>query len=126
MRHFVEKCLATVSCRLTAKELLKDPFLQIEDYGRPIHEFNEVDPLPRQPLLYGSHHSSSLLVNGYSSCHDYEGEYDLDYYQKEFETNRIDDFTCEVERSPDVAISIKGRREDDGIFLRLRITDKEG
>ncbi|XP_027363358.1 serine/threonine-protein kinase WNK1-like isoform X2 [Abrus precatorius] len=33
VRQFVEKCLATVSLRLSAKELLEDPFLQIDDYG---------------------------------------------------------------------------------------------
>ena len=33
VRQFVEKCLATVSLRLSARELLEDPFLQIDDYG---------------------------------------------------------------------------------------------
>ncbi|XP_047308714.1 probable serine/threonine-protein kinase WNK9 [Impatiens glandulifera] len=32
IRQFVEKCLTNVSSRLSAKELLEDPFLQHEDY----------------------------------------------------------------------------------------------
>ncbi|XP_027367920.1 probable serine/threonine-protein kinase WNK9 isoform X4 [Abrus precatorius] len=74
VRQFVEKCLATVSLRLSARELLDDPFLRIDDYE---YDFRPVD-------------------NG-----------------------ELDDF--------DVDISIKGKRKDDGgIFLRLRIADKEG
>ncbi|KAK1591154.1 hypothetical protein Q3G72_003112 [Acer saccharum] len=91
VRQFIEKCLATVSCRLPARELLMDPFLQIDDYDsdlRPmqyLRDYDEIDlPLHRQPL-YGIHHSNSSLSNGYGK-----------------------------------------RREDDGIFLRLRIADREG
>ncbi|KAF2284195.1 hypothetical protein GH714_019872 [Hevea brasiliensis] len=68
VRQFVEKCLATASSRLSARELLEDPFLQIDDYGYDL---------------------TSL---------DYQGD-------------------CN---------EIGRRREDDGIFLRLRIADEEG
>ncbi|KAB2599624.1 serine/threonine-protein kinase WNK9 [Pyrus ussuriensis x Pyrus communis] len=86
VRRFVEKCLVTVSHRLSARELLRDPFLQVDDYGydlRPIE------------------------------------------YQRDIE---IDLFACqEDEHLGDVDLTIKGRqKEDDGIFLRLRIADKEG
>ncbi|KAK6117162.1 hypothetical protein DH2020_049041 [Rehmannia glutinosa] len=71
VRRFVEKCLATVSDRLSAWELLNDPFLQIDDYGydlRPLNyqrEYDEIGPFLRQPLLGTAHHSTnSSLVNG--------------------------------------------------------------
>uniref|UniRef100_A0A5B7CD15 non-specific serine/threonine protein kinase n=1 Tax=Davidia involucrata TaxID=16924 RepID=A0A5B7CD15_DAVIN len=133
VRQFVEKCLAAVSLRLPARELLKDPFLHIGDYGfdlRPLDyykNFDEVGPLLRQPLSR-NHHSRWSFINGYSSYLSYEAEKDLDYHPVEFESNEIDLFTTqEDEHLANVDITIKGRkREDDDIFLRLRIADKEG
>ncbi|KAK8365236.1 hypothetical protein V6Z12_A02G039200 [Gossypium hirsutum] len=91
VREFIEKCLATVSHRLTAMELLRDPFLQIDDYGNY--------------LGYG--HESNI---GYNS--------------HEYETSELD---LEDGHLGDVDLIIKGkRRDDDGLFLRLRIADKEG
>ncbi|KAK4856662.1 hypothetical protein QYF36_019843 [Acer negundo] len=71
-------------------------------------------PLHRQPL-YGIHHSNSSLSNGYGNYIDYDPENNLDF------------FTCEEdEHFADFNLSIKGkRREDDDIFLRLRIADRE-
>lgn len=133
MRQFVEKCLASVSSRLSARELLKDPFLQIDDHGSGLRllecqvDLQEAGPLVRQPF-YGIHHSNSSLINGYTNylCHDSENE--LEYHPVEFEINEIDLFTCqEDEHLENVDIAIEGRRrEDDDIFLRLRIADKEG
>ncbi|KAF5941756.1 hypothetical protein HYC85_019398 [Camellia sinensis] len=134
VRQYVEKCLATVSRRLSAKDLLTDPFLQIDEFGsdlRPIgyyKDFNEVGPLLRQSLL-GNHHNYSSLINGYSSnCNGYEPQNDLDYHPVEFERNEIDSFSSQHDlHLANVDITINGRRrEDDGIFLRLRIADKEG
>ncbi|OVA05457.1 Protein kinase domain [Macleaya cordata] len=137
VRQFVEKCLAAASRRLPARELLKDPFLQIDDCSadlRPIEymrEMNnyEMDPLLRQPL-FELHQSSSSLINGYSNDLDLgiELENGWGYHPVEIEHNGIELFTYhEDEHSPNVDITIKGRkREDDGIFLRLRIADKEG
>ncbi|KAF4365009.1 hypothetical protein F8388_001757 [Cannabis sativa] len=133
VRQFVEKCLATVSCRFTALELLKDPFLQVEDYGYDMSsleyetDYDDVGPFFRQPH-YGIHHSNSnrYLNNGYV----YEPENDLDCHPViEYEANEIDLFSGhEDEHVGDFDITIKGRRKDgeDGIFLRLRIADKEG
>ncbi|XP_065627949.1 probable serine/threonine-protein kinase WNK9 isoform X4 [Quercus suber] len=126
VRLFVEKCLATVSRRLTARELLKDPFLQIDDYGynlSPIGyrgDFDELGPLLREPH-YGIYHSNCSLINDYGNYLGYIPEND-------FETSELDLFTCQGdEHLADVDITIKGkRREDDGVFLRLRIVDKEG
>lgn len=122
VRRFIEKCLATVSSRLSARELLKDPFLQIDysDYDYYQRDYDDICPLVRQPL-YGMHHRMD------SHHHD---ENDLKYHPLlEYQSSEIDLFPCheDDEHLEDFEISIKGkRRDDDGIFLRLRIADKEG
>ncbi|PIN02291.1 Serine/threonine protein kinase [Handroanthus impetiginosus] len=134
VRRFVEKCLATVSDRLSAWELLNDPFLQIDDYGfdlRPLtyhRDYDEIGPILRQPLLSAHHSTTSSLVNGYSNYICYEPEHDLDSHSFEYEATEIDLFTSqEDDHLENVDITIKGRRSEDGnIFLRLRIADKEG
>ncbi|MQK22062.1 hypothetical protein EI013_27230, partial [Escherichia coli] len=71
VRQFVEKCLATVSLRLSAKELLEDPFLQIDDYGSDLKALEyqrdcyEVTPIIRQPLN-GIHCSNNTSMSGYT------------------------------------------------------------
>ncbi|XP_061338665.1 probable serine/threonine-protein kinase WNK9 isoform X10 [Gastrolobium bilobum] len=134
VRQFVEKCLATVSLRLSAKELLKDPFLQIDDYGSDLkavqyqRDCYEVTPIIRQPLN-GIHSINNAFMSGYT---DNLGGYglisELDYHQEDFETSEIDLFDCEEDDDlAEVDTTIKGRRrEDDGIFLRIRLADKEG
>ncbi|KAF5786394.1 putative protein kinase WNK-NRBP family [Helianthus annuus] len=127
VRQFVEKCLVTVSQRLPAIELLKDPFLQPDDYGYDLRaidycrEFNGID-------LMNNHHSNGYPVD--NDLHDfgYEWETDLDYQQGGFETTENGLVTSqEVDHLGEVNISIKGRRnEDDDIVLKLRIADKEG
>ncbi|KAM1923719.1 hypothetical protein ACFX15_021589 [Malus domestica] len=88
VQRFVEKCLVTVSRRLSARELLRDPFLQVDEYGYDL-----------RPI-------------------EYQGDI----------LSEIDLLACqEDEHLGDVDLTIKGRRrEDDGIFLRLRIADNEG
>lgn len=134
VRQFVEKCLATVSLRLSARELLNDPFLQIDDcesdlslldYGR---EIDDVGPFIRQPFLE-LHHSNNSFSNGYSNGHGYEAQNEWGYHPVEVEPNGIElfEYHDDDDHSANVDISIKGkRRDDDGIFLRLRIADKEG
>ncbi|KAF5194573.1 Serine/threonine-protein kinase WNK1 [Thalictrum thalictroides] len=135
VRQFVEKCLAAVSHRLSARELLMDPFLQNNDCSadlKPIEYLEHIDgmgPLLRQPL-YELHHSNSYLTNGYSNDFDFgpETETGWGYPPVDMGHNDIELFTYhEDEHSSNVDISIKGKkREDNSIFLRLRITDKEG
>ncbi|XP_042482566.1 serine/threonine-protein kinase WNK1-like isoform X2 [Macadamia integrifolia] len=128
VRQFVEKCLVTASQRLSARELLKDPFLQIDEFGSDLRpEFDDVGPLLREPQFM-LHNSNSSLTNGYFSGFDHEPENERGYQMSESEPNGIELFTYqEDDHSDDVDISIKGRkREDDEIFLRLRIADKEG
>lgn len=125
VKQFVEKCLATVSLRLSAKELLKDPFLQIDDYEYNFKELQyqrdcyEVTPTIRQQPMNGNYSIRNALMNVYTD--------NLGGYEDDFETSEIDLFDCEEDDNLDeVDTSIKGRRRDDGIFLRIRIPDKEG
>lgn len=133
VRQFVEKCLATVSLRLSAKELLEDPFLQIDDYGSDMkalvyqRDCYEVTPIIRQPLN-GTQCSNNTSMSGYTdNIGGYGPLWELDYHPDDFETSEIDLFDCEEDDNlAAVDTSIKGRRRDDGIFLRIRISDKEG
>lgn len=133
VRQFVEKCLATVSLRLSAGELLNDPFLQIEDCDydlRPIdcgREYDDFGPLIREPLLE-LHHSSSSFSNGYLNGYAVQEQNEWGYHPVELEASGIELFEHhDDEHYEDAGIRIKGKMRDDGrIFLRLRISDKEG
>ncbi|XP_048225727.1 serine/threonine-protein kinase WNK1 isoform X2 [Ricinus communis] len=133
VRQFVEKCLATVSLRLSARELLNDPFLQMDDCESNIksidygEEFDGMGPLIRQPY-YEFHDDTYPYSNGYSNGYGYEAQNEFEYYPVEFEQSGIELFEHhDDEHSPNLDISIKGKRRDDGgIFLRLRIADKDG
>lgn len=134
MRQFVEKCLATVSLRLSAKELLNDPFLQMEDSEydlRPVYYYGEeldnLGPLLRRPLLELQRTSSSFS-NGYLNGYAFQDQNEWGYQPVELEASGIELFEHhDDEHCEEAGISIKGKRRDDGgIFLRLRISDKEG
>ncbi|KAM6596134.1 hypothetical protein CsatA_006658 [Cannabis sativa] len=133
VRQFVEKCLATVSLRLSARELLNDPFLQIEDCEydlKPLdcgRDFDEFGPLIRQPLLE-LHHSSSSFSNGFLNGYSSQELNEWGSHPAELEASGIELFEHhDDEHYEDAGISIKGKmREDGDIFLRLRISDKEG
>jgi WNK lysine deficient protein kinase len=123
VRRFVEKCLATVSCRLTARELLDDPFLQIDDPrfdSSRLNYFDEVASMYRQPLFEAYQTDQTHALNDYANNYlGYEPEYHSghDHYEHQEDDQRVEN----------VGITIKGKRkEDDGIFLRLRMADKEG
>lgn len=134
-----------MSLRLSARELLDDPFLRIdgcESDLRPIEcrrELDYMDPLLRQPSLadfrcerkpFCNNSSSNAYSNGYS----YEDQNRWDSHPYDFEQSGIelfhyhdDDDDRDDDVSPHVDITIKGKRREDGsIFLRLRISDKEG
>lgn len=134
VRKFVEKCLATASSRLSARELLEDPFLRLDDSQadlRSVDYVGEVDdfgPITKEPYIS---HSDSLCSNdnGYAdgygdpvqngwSCHPVV----------EFEHNGVEPFEYhDAELLVSVDISIKGKRREDGnVYLRLRIADKGG
>ncbi|KAL2488927.1 Serine/threonine-protein kinase WNK1 [Forsythia ovata] len=128
VRQFVEKCLATVSHRLSARELLNDPFLQIDDWIsdlRPLDSYKDYDGLG---LMLRQPRSNSSLVDEYSNYLGYEQENGMDCHSVEYDANEINLFNSqEDDHLENVDITIKGRRrEDDNIFLRLRIADQEG
>ncbi|XP_004494680.1 probable serine/threonine-protein kinase WNK9 [Cicer arietinum] len=130
VREFVDKCLATASLRLSARELLDDPFLRIDDYEydlgpTDVGEFDDLSPLFSQSF-FALDRSYSNISTEYSNGFGCE----VDWYSlpAEVEHSGIELFEShDDEHSKDVDISIKGKRKDDGgIFLRLRIADKEG
>uniref|UniRef100_A0A1J3E8I8 non-specific serine/threonine protein kinase n=1 Tax=Noccaea caerulescens TaxID=107243 RepID=A0A1J3E8I8_NOCCA len=148
VKYFVEKCLATVSLRVSARELLDDPFLRIDDGEldfRSVDMDDSVGPLVRQPIHnladyynYNPSNSSSLnrqYSNGSNNGHhEYQngwaynpGETEETHGIELFERRSDDGQEEEDKRRGNVDISIKGKRRDDGgLFLRLRISDKEG
>lgn len=71
--------------------------------------------------------SSNSLVNDYSSYLGYEPRNDLDYIIPDFNSYESDTLiNREDENFENLGITIKGRKEDDGIFLKLRMADKKG
>ncbi|KAE8684171.1 putative serine/threonine-protein kinase WNK1 [Hibiscus syriacus] len=135
VRQLVEKCLATVSLRLSARELLADPFLQIDDCESDLRQleyahgrrYDDMGPLLRLPYLE-LHHSSNSYGDRYSNGYAYKTPNEWGYHPAEIEPSGIELFEHqEDEHAANVDVSIKGRMGDDGgIFLRLRIVDKEG
>ncbi|KAL2546860.1 Serine/threonine-protein kinase WNK1 [Forsythia ovata] len=87
VRQFVEKCLATVSHRLSARELLNDPFLQIDDWIsdlRPLDSYKDYDGLG---LMVRQPRSNSSLVDEYSNYLGYEQENGMDCNSVEYDAN---------------------------------------
>jgi WNK lysine deficient protein kinase len=134
VRQFVEKCLATASKRLSAKELLEDPFLQVDEmaFTSDDGDYNVMTDYLRQPSYLGHAYSnSSMTSNGFSESID-EDMPTEDRWDCEDEDMKgqdgIDLFNGhEDELFGNVDITIKGRKsEDGGIFLRLRIADNDG
>lgn len=134
VRQFIEKCLATVSSRLSARELLNDPFLQTEDYYCDLRsidckgEFDSIDPFIRQPSIDSCTIDCSYLSrNCNNEYQPYSEECDNNSVEVEASGTELVDHHDEEEHSPDTNITISGKiREDGNIFLRLRIADKEG
>ncbi|KAK4798022.1 hypothetical protein SAY86_030348 [Trapa natans] len=141
VREFVDKCLATVSSRLSARELLEDPFLRVEEPNSDMRLMDypgEVEHLGfvlKQPCL---NHSDSL----HSDDKDYASGYGClvqngwEYPVVELDPSGVgigvelfeyhdDEHDDELFASVDICIKGK-RREDGSVQLRLRIADKEG
>lgn len=130
VRKFVEKCLASASERLSAKELLKDPFLQINDQvsDNLDVEYMDLGHIARQPQFgnvptidNGFHDDFHLVSEAQENGWDYPDETDIEAHGFDLFDSHEDDQVANVD------ITIMGKRRDDGgIFLRLRITDNEG
>ena len=107
VRGFIEKCLASASLRLSARELLDDQFLCI-DYPSNYYSDNDQSQWTYNGDEMVESHGIEIFEFQNDDDHEEAEEYD----------NKFDN----------VHISIKGKRRDngDGLFLRLRIADKEG
>ena len=118
VRAFIEKCIAEVSERLTAKELLMDPFLQLDqDHGsrgrsllpktHHLGKFLYIQQRPKAFMVLFSHFDLSNTEGN-------SDQIDVVKSAKEpSETSR--DFT------------VQGQRKDvNTIFLKLRIADSSG
>lgn len=136
VRQFIDKCLANASTRLSARELLRDPFLRAENcepnfVAIEFHtEFNYVNtfiPNPPTDYKHDSFSNSSFNKHSIPSYVQNASSYQLN----DTEQNEIDLFEHnddeQEEHLSQLDITIKGKKKSDGsIFLRLRILDKEG
>ncbi|RWW74628.1 hypothetical protein BHE74_00017418 [Ensete ventricosum] len=131
VRQFVEKCLAAASERLSARDLLDDPFLQVDDFSSHCVEGNvsSIGHILRKPSLEFIQVKCSLTTNEHANnlCHEMELENSWGYDATDVRVQRVDIFHSHKNESPaNVDITIKGSRREDGIiFLRLRISDQD-
>jgi WNK lysine deficient protein kinase len=163
VRGFVEKCLATVSRRLPARELLTDPFLQCEGDREAVDcvpcislpkmradDMEELGVIPENhnavaipgetatPQKVEDEHaqgdgsrqeekgtaSASRPNSGMSTGGQAESEDDYGHTHNQIRTGK---YTKEEQPRRSRDFRVKGkRRDDDAIFLRLRIADPEG
>lgn len=134
VRRFVEKCLATASQRLSAKELLEDPFLRVDNmvFSSEDGDYNVITRYIRQPSYLGHTYSNgSMMSNGFSDSIDEDASTEDRWDTEDDDIKGQDGIDLfnehEDELLGNVDITIKGRKsEDGGIFLRLRITDNDG
>lgn len=138
VRQFVEKCLATVSRRLPARELLMDPFLQTDEHGLEYSfsrldfcrdDVGELGPLLREPnieALQNDHHKAHQSMH-FVNPHSKNGIYVHYENKKQQKVVPLPSYFREDSMSHNMDFTVKGKkREDDTIFLRLRIADTEG
>lgn len=120
IKKFIEKCLVPASERLSAEELLKDPFLQVEN--------------PKDPMLY----PLQSLIKSPSTDMSKSGSLSMDI---DAESKQLSRSTCaesnqgsprcpvfEVERTnKNNEFRLNGTKNDDNsVSLTLRIADTCG
>ncbi|XP_047174029.1 probable serine/threonine-protein kinase WNK10 isoform X1 [Vigna umbellata] len=117
IREFIEKCLVPASERLSAEELLKDPFLQVENSKDPV--LYPLQP-PRRTLRAYSFKSSSHSM-------DLDGDYKQFSMSICSESNQESPYcpVFEVQRANiNNEFRLKGTKNDDNsVSLTLRIAD---
>ncbi|KAH0856174.1 hypothetical protein HID58_084435 [Brassica napus] len=122
VRGFIEKCLASASLRLSARELLNDHFLCSD----------ESESKTKENYFDHTHYSNGYYIHNNVNQWAYNGNETVELHGTEvFEFQEGDHEDCAEEynkKFDNVHISITGKRRDngDGLFLRLRIADKEG
>lgn len=121
IKEFIEKCLVPASERLSAKELLKDPFLQVQSPKEPT----------RDPLLLPnqSFKASNLPKSGPLSM-------DIDPEYKQLSVSTCTGSTVGSPENPVLEFQrtnknnefrLKGKKNDDNsVSLTLRIADLSG
>ncbi|XP_028779837.1 probable serine/threonine-protein kinase WNK10 isoform X2 [Neltuma alba] len=121
IRGFIEKCLVPASQRLSAEELLKDPFLQVENPKNPAR-----DPLqlpPQTPRSIDWSRSGPLSM-------------DIDADYKQISMSTCTESNCGSPQSPVLEFQrtskenefrLRGTKNDDrSVSLTLRIADSSG
>lgn len=116
VRKFIEKCIAKVSDRMSAKELLMDPFLLDEDSGSLGRSLNQYS-------------SGQVYTSLFTVCIETNPSFVTDAVCTDGNANRFDDENHHedslLEGSRD--FMVQGQRKDHNtIFLKLRIVDSSG
>ena len=125
IKEFIEKCLVPASERLSAKELLEDPFLKVESPKEPIR-------LPLQlpnPSSKAINVPANLSVSGPSSM-----DIDTDYKQLSISTcteSNSENPQCPVlefqRMHKNNEFRLRGKKDgDNSVSLTLRIADSCG
>ncbi|XP_010455166.1 PREDICTED: probable serine/threonine-protein kinase WNK9 [Camelina sativa] len=147
VKGFIEKCLATVSLRLSARELLDDQFLCIDESELDMRsvesEKGQIEEVRHSYHIADNYFNDRANINSFDHPHYSNGSYSNDN-ENQWDYNgdesveshaliefHIDDTEEDEEDDKsfgNVDISIKGKIRDngDGLFLRLRTVDKEG
>lgn len=134
VRKFVEKCLASASERLHAKELLMDPFLQIEEDREAVEccQSMILDPYDDLKDLYPPMKDSPSLEDAGKA---YDGiQNKLSEEGSAAKTNAIPSENCVLEspirkvgwkRNRDFRIKVK-QQDEKKVLVRFRITSSRG
>ncbi|KAK3000311.1 hypothetical protein RJ639_020676 [Escallonia herrerae] len=104
VRQFIENCLATVSLRLSARELLNDPFLRIDECEPNLRPMPERTRLCRPDTGGNSFCNSSL--NGYSNGVAYADQNGWGYHPTDIEESRIRNIYFPFDIENDTALSV--------------------
>lgn len=119
IKEFIEKCLVPVSQRFSAKELLKDPFLQVENPREPM----------RDPLKLPNHNLKAINL---PKSGPFSMDIDSDYKQLSISTctgsnNGIPQVLEFQRTSKNNEFRLRGTKNDDNsVSLTLRIADACG
>lgn len=121
IKGFIEKCLVPASQRLSAKELLEDPFLKLENPKEPI----------RLPLLLPNPSSKTLNIPSLPASGPSSMDIDTDY--KQVPPSTCTESNSESPQCPILEFQkmhknnefrLRGKKEDDSsVSLTLRIAD---
>lgn len=119
VRAFIEKCIAKASERLSAKELLMDPFLRSDEGYESIGRSLSLRTRHSSKFQYFLQISKAfMLLSSHFDMSNTEGSFD-----------QIDIGENAKDSSPEISrdFTVQGQRRDvHTIFLKLRIADSSG